>query len=185
MYEKVLVSDDVLLLVEDLLEHRYPKQSEQAILRAQQGGRAVGQAINDIHLYDDFVIQLDDWLRTKYGDDNSIGIQAAHFINRIQGRSFFHCNRAVLRNLLTYQKSLQDEYDGAEERFEKEGMTSETIAFNLNNHRQRLKVFDEAPASIWNFLKLPELFPFTEEIPNAGYLTENFIYPGVYKVYST
>ena len=183
IFSDVNVSDDLILYMSDLLNQRYPSQSIKTAKTAAKRGHAIGSSITLIQAYDDLVIQFDDSLRKKYGDEEmSIGMQASHYINRQQGRAFFHSNMSALRNLKEYSDYLKKEYDGAEERFKSEGQTPETIEYNLKNHKNRLSVFAGAPNSLWTFNKLSVSFNQPKDEPKAGYVAEKFSYPGrIYK----
>ncbi len=186
LYDDVLVSEELIIYISDMLHQRYPSQSVEASIKAEERGHAISQGIGVIQAYDDLIIQMDDSLRKKYADPLiSIGIQASHFVNRHQGRTFFHSNIGALRNIPYYRQALEADYAGAEEKFKKQGQTPETIQYNLNNHKQRLEAFKEAPASIWIFNKLNPHFAMPSEPPIAGYVSKDFVYPGrVHKIKS-
>lgn len=186
LYDDVLVSEDLVIYIADMLHQRYPSQSIESYFAAEKRGHAISQGIGLIQAYDDFIIQMDDSLHKKYQDNEiSIGIQASHFVNRHQGRTFFHCNIGALRNIEYYRQVLQTDYSGAEERFKKQGQTPETIQYNLNNHKQRLETFKDAPKSIWTFNKLSPLFAMPSKPINVGEISGKFPYPGrVHKITS-
>lgn len=186
LYADVFASEVLIIYISDMLHQRYPSQSVEASINAEERGHAISQDIGVIQAYDDLIIQLDDSLLKKYRDQEiSIGIQASHFVNRHQGRTFFHCNVGALRNIAYYRQILEAEYSGAEERFKKQGQTPETIQYNLNNHKQRLETFKDAPKSIWMFNKLHPLFAMPSEPLEAGTISGNFSYPGrVHKINS-
>jgi len=179
VYDDVLVSDELIVYISDMLHQRYPSQSVEASIKAEERGHAISRGIGVIQAYDDLIIQFDDSLRRKYGDKEiSLGVQASHFVNRYQGRAFFHCNIGALRNIQYYHQVLEAEYNGAEEKFKKEGQTPETIQYNLSSHKQRLETFKGAPNSIWIFNKLIPHFSMPAEPPTAGCISEGFVYPG-------
>lgn len=173
------VSSDLLVYVSDMLNQRYPSQVTQAVLAAEQRGHAIGQSLDLIVAYDDFIIQLDDSLRTQCSDDSvSVGVLAAHFVNRVQGRAFFHCNVAALRNTDLYREILTGEYQGAEQQMRAQGLTEDTIFYNLTNQNARLKVWAGAPQSIWEYEKLStRVGPDFDTLKSAKY-SRDFVYPG-------
>jgi hypothetical protein len=159
-----------------MFNQRYPSQVVKTSAEANARGHAIAQSLDLILAYDDLVIQFDDALRARCADNSvSIGLLAAHFINRPQGRGFFHCNVAALKNAAVYRELLMNEYTGAEEQMRKQGLTEETISYNLGNHTQRLATWKGAPASIWNYQKVstaigPE-FQSLKDTPYAKYFT--------------
>lgn len=175
----VEASDDLLQYVSDTFNQRYPSQVIETSAAANVRGHALSQSLDAILAYDDLVIQLDESLRTTYSDNSlSIAVLAAHFINRAQGRTFFHCNVAALRNTDTYRQFLEQEYAGAEEKMRQEGLTPETIAYNLNNHRQRLDTWKTAPESIWHYAKVSTAIgPDFASLRDKQY-AKSFTYPG-------
>jgi hypothetical protein len=103
---------------------------------------------------------------------------AAHFVNRAQGRAFFHCNVAALKNAPVYRDLLEKEYAGASEKMKEQGLTEETISYNLGNHRQRLQTWEKAPASIWHYEKVSTCIgPDFDSLKSVQY-AKGFIYPG-------
>ena len=178
-FPHVEVASDLLEYVSDMFNQRYPSQVTQMALAAEQQGHAIGQSIDLILAYDDFIIQLDDALRTQYSDDAvSIGALAAHFVNRVQGRAFFHCNVAALKNTDLYREILDREYQSSEEQMRKQNLTEETITYNLNNQSARRKTWMNAPRSIWVYEKLStHVGPEFDTLKSTKYAKE-FMYPG-------
>ncbi len=87
---KVETSNDLLQYVSDMFNQRYPSQVIETSAEANARGHAIAQTLDLILSYDDLVIQLDDALRAYCADDFvSIGLLAAHFVNRPQGRGVF------------------------------------------------------------------------------------------------
>ncbi len=176
---KVQGSKDLLQYVSDMFNQRYPSQVIETSTEANNRGHAIGQSLGLILAYDDLVIQIDDSLRDRSSDDSvSIGLLPAHFVNRDQGRAFFHCNVAALKNTSIYHGLLMKDYEGAEERMKKQGLTEETIAYNLRNHRQRLETWEGAPDSIWHYQKLSTAIgPDFDSLKTQDY-AKSFKYPG-------
>lgn len=176
---QVQASTDLLQYVSDMFNQRYPSQVIETSAEANARGHALGQSLDLILAYDDLVIQLDDALRARCSNDSvSIGLLAAHFVNRPQGRGFFHCNVAALKNTLIYRGLLEKEYMDAEGQMKKQGLTEETISYNLENHRQRLKTWEGAPSSIWNYQKVSTAIgPDFDSLKAAEY-AKGFTYPG-------
>lgn len=146
----VSASEALLHYVTYMFNRRYPSQILNTNKEASDRGHSVGQALDDILAYDDLMVQMDDSLRRRYSDDSlSIGILAAHFINRRSGQAFFHSNAAVLRNIAEYRAILEKEYASSEEKMRKEGRSEETIKYNLRLHKERLATWERAPTSIW------------------------------------
>jgi hypothetical protein len=175
----VHASTDLFQYVSDMFNQRYPSQVVETSAEANARGHAIGQSLDLILAYDDLVIQLDDALRVRCSDDSvSIGLLGAHFINRPQGRGFFHCNVAALKNTAVYRGILEKEYAGAEEHMKNQGLTEETISYNLENHRQGLKTWQGAPSSIWNYPKVSTAIgPDFESLKDTEY-AKDFTYPG-------
>ncbi len=175
----VQASTDLLQYVSDMFNLRYPSQVIETSAEANARGHAIGQSLDLILAYDDLVIQLDDALKVRCSDDSvSIALLGAHFINRPQGRGFFHCNVAALKNTAVYRGILEKEYTSAEEHMQNQGLTEETISYNLENYRQRLKTWQNAPSSIWNYPKVSTAIgPDFETLKDREY-ARDFMYPG-------
>jgi len=176
---KVEAAEDLLQYVSDMFNQRYPSQVIETSSEANARGHAIGQSLDLILAYDDLVIQLDDALRARCADDSvSIGLLAAHFVNRPQGRGFFHCNVAALKNIAVYRGFLEREYTDYEAKARKQGLDEQTISYNLNNQRQRLSTWVDAPASIWTYQKVSTAIgPDFESLKNTPY-AKHFQYPG-------
>lgn len=172
------VSEDLLHFVTDRLHHRYPSQVEQTSQKANDRGHAACLALNVIAAYDDLIIGLDEWLREKLSENNSLAILAAHFINRVTGRAVFHCNSAALSKSDIYRKILENEYGNAERRMREEGLTPETIQYNLTNQKQRLKSWESAPNGIWLADHLTTRFGEKFYETPKDYKSDAFVYPG-------
>jgi hypothetical protein len=175
----VEVSEDLLQYVSDMFNQRYPSQVVETSAEANARGHAISQSLDLILAYDDLVIQLDEALRARCGDGSaSIGLLAAHFVNRPQGRGFFHCNVAALKCAAAYRAYLEKEYREYEERAKKDGVDEQTVAYNLGNQRQRLATWEAAPASIWHYEKVSTAIgPDLESLSHAAY-AKTFAYPG-------
>ncbi len=175
----VEVSSDLLQYVSDMLNQRYPSQVTKTGLAAEERGHAITKNLTLIVAYDDLLIQLDDSLKIQCRDHAvSIGLLAAHFVNRVQGRSFFHCNVAALRNTKIYRDALVREYKGSEEQMKVEGLTEQTISYNLNNQRARLEAWAGAPHSLWEYGKLStRIGPDFDTLKTAKF-ARDFAYPG-------
>ena len=112
---EVPVTNDLLHFVTDRLHHRYPRQVEETVSNARKRGHAVCLSLDIVAAYDDLIIELDEWLRRNYPEEGaSLGLLAAHFVNRTTGRALFHCNSAALARSDQYRKLLLQEYEGAE-----------------------------------------------------------------------
>lgn len=177
----VPVTEDLLHFVTDRLHHRYPRQVEESVANAQKRGHAVCLALDIIAAYDDLIIGMDEWLRKSYpGENVSLGLLAAHFVNRVTGRAVFHCNSAALSRTELYKALLSREYEGAESTMTHQGLTPETIRYNLANHKARLAAWAEAPNGLWvaNHLttRFGEVFYETADAMRAS----SFVYPGRY-----
>jgi hypothetical protein len=175
----VEASEDLLLYVSDMFNQRYPSQVVETATEVESRGHALAWNPGLICGYDDLMIQLDDSLRRQCEDDTvSIGLLAAHFVNRVQGRSFFHCNVAALKNTATYRDALVREYEGSADRMKAEGLTEQTVQYNLGLHRQRLETWSAAPASVWHYDKMATAvgpdFETLRHYPHA----KTFAYPG-------
>jgi hypothetical protein len=85
---------------------------------------------------------------------------------------------AALKNTSIYRGLLEKEYTGAGEKMKKQGLTDETISYNLNNHRERLKTWEGAPASIWQYQKVSTAIGFDFDSLKATEYAKGFIYPG-------
>ncbi len=178
-FPQVEVASDLLRYISDMFNQRYPSQVTQTTLAAEQEGHAIGQSLNLILAYDDLIIQLDDALRTQYSDDAvSIGVLAAHFVNRTQGRAFFHSNVAALRNTDLYREILDREYQNSEEQMRKQNLTEETITYNLNNQIARREIWTSAPQSIWMYEKLPTSIGADFDTHKSTKYAKEFVYPG-------
>ena len=173
------VSTELLQYVEDMFTQRYPSQALRTSAAANDRGHAIGQSLDLILVYDDLVIQLDEILWSLCSDTSVlIGLQAAHFVNRVQGRHFFHCNVAALKNTETYRNLLKEEYAAASAKMRAQGHTEETISYNLRNQELRLETWDAAPASIWRYKGLKTATgPDFEALQPAQY-AKDFAYPG-------
>ena len=178
-FPDVDVASDLLVYISDMFNQRYPSQVTQTTLTAEQQGHAIGQNLNLILAYDDFIIQLDDALRTQYSDDSvSIGVLAAHFVNRVQGRAFFHCNVAALKNTDLYREILDREYQSSEEQMRKQNLTEETITYNLNNQIACRKTWMSAPQVIWTYEKWSKgIGPDFDALKSRKH-AKDFVYPG-------
>lgn len=177
----VPVTQDLLHFVTDRLHHRYPRQVEQSVKKAQHRGHAICLALNVISSYDDLIISLDEWLRENYKNENtSLGIVAAHFVNRVTGRAVFHCNSAALNISQKYNTIITSEYENSEQEMKKQGLTPETIQYNLNNHKQRLEAWTSAPDGLWIANHLTTVFGNTFFKTPQELLACNFKYPGSY-----
>lgn len=176
---KVEATEDLLQYVSDMFNQRYPSQVIETSAGAHARGHAIGQSLDLILAYDDLVIQLDDALRARCADESvSIGLLAAHYVNRAQGRGFFHCNVAALKNTALYRDLLEKEYADYEAKAKNQGIDEQTLSYNLNNQRQRLSTWADAPASIWTYQKVSTAIgPDFESLKNAAY-AKHFQYPG-------
>lgn len=173
-----MASTDLLQYVSDVFNQRYPSQVTATIAKAKKRGQAVGLDLTFITGYDDLVIKLDETICSLYSDVSvSIGVAAAHFVNRPQGRSFFHSNIAALRNTSLYVNQIDQDYQDAADRMRSDGLTPETISFNLENHRKRLSTWRDAPASVWRDNRFQvALAPTFEEVEMRDFAKE-FRYP--------
>lgn len=175
----VEASQDLLLYISDMFNQRYPSQVLETAAEAENRGHAVSWNLGLVCAYDELMIQLDESLRAQCADDAvSIGLLAAHFVNRVQGRCFFHCNVAALKNAQSYREALIMEYEGSAAKMRAEGRTEQTIAYNTGLHGERLKTLSAAPASLWRYDKLATaLGPDFEALGQYGY-ARDFVYPG-------
>lgn len=175
----VPTTQDLLNFVTDRLHHRYPRQVEQAVKNAQKRGHAVSLALGEIAAYDHLIIGLDEWLRENYGNENvSLGLLAAHFVQRATARAVFHCNSAALSNSETYKELLRSEYKNSEIEMQERGLTPETIQYNLSNQKQRLDTWLQAPDNLWNANHLTTRFGTSFEETPPHLLASTFKYPG-------
>ncbi len=174
----VEASEDLLQYVSDMFNQRYPSEVVETSAEANARGHAIGQSLDLILAYDDLMIQIDEALRARCGDGSaSIGLLAAHFVNRPQGRGFFHCNVAALKRDAVYKSYLESEYKAYEERT-KSSADAQTVAYNLGNQRQRLATWEAAPSSLWHYQKASTAIgPDFESLKHAAY-AKTFEYPG-------
>lgn len=175
----VEASEDLLQYVSDMFNQRYPSQVIETSAEANARGHALVSSLDLILAYDDLMIQIDEALRTKCGDGSvSIGLLAAHFVNRAQGRGFFHCNVAALKNTAFYREQLRAEYSAYEDAANASGVDEQTRTYNLGNQLQRLATWEAAPSSIWSYPKVPAAIgPDFESLAKNSYARE-FVYPG-------
>lgn len=180
---EVPVTEDLLHFVTDRLHHRYPRQVEEAVSNAQKRGHAICLALDIVAAYDDLIIGLDEWLRNNFPDEGaSLGLLATHFVNRTTGRAVFHCNSAALARGEQYRALLLQEYEGAEVEFAEQGLTPETIQYNLALHKSRLAAWADAPNGLWFANHLTTRFG-SEFYETPGALRASaFVYPGRYVV---
>jgi hypothetical protein len=179
----VPVTEDLLHFVTDRLHHRYPRQVEETVADAQKRGQAVCLSLDVIAAYDDLTLELDEWLRKSFPEEGaSLGMLAAHFVNRTAGRSVFHANSAALAHSELYKALLLREYEDAEVGMAKQGLTPETIQYNLTMHKARLAAWAGAPNGLWvaNHLttRIGAVFHETPRALRAS----SFVYPGHYVV---
>lgn len=175
----VPVTQDLLHFVTDRLHHRYPRQVEQSVKKAQKRGHAICLALNIISAYDDLIISLDEWLREKYENENtSLGVIAAHFVNRVTGRAVFHCNSAALNISKKYNALITSEYENSEKEMKEQGLTPETIQYNLNNQKKRLEAWASAPDGLWVAKHLTTVFGSAFIETPQEMQACNFKYPG-------
>ncbi len=173
------VTQDLLHFVTDRLHHRYPRQVEQSVAKAQKRGHAICLALNVISAYDDLIIGLDEWLRENYENENtSLGVMAAHFVNRVTGRAVFHCNSAALNISQKYNALITSEYENAEKEMTEQGLTPDTIQYNLNNQKQRLETWANAPDGLWVASHLSTVFGSNFFETPQEMLASDFKYPG-------
>jgi hypothetical protein len=175
----VSVTQDLLHFVTDRLHHRYPRQVEESAAKAQKRGHAICLALNVIAAYDDLIIGLDEWLRVNYPNEKtSLVVMAAHFVNRVTGRAVFHCNSAALRRTNIYKALISAEYNNAESEMQAQGLTPETIQYNLNNHKHRIDSWALAPDGLWVASHLTTAFGENFVETSQEILASNFKYPG-------
>jgi hypothetical protein len=178
------IPHDLIQYVSDMLNQRYPSMAVATQKAAQKRNHAIGNAITLIHPYDELTLLLDESLQKLCPrSDISIGRMAAHFVNRPQGRSFFHCNIAASRRYDLYRDTLLEEYKDAEARMRKDGLNDQTISYNLQLHQQRLSTWLKAPNSIWHYEKLHANFMGSlEDLSDVDFISD-FQYPGSYQVF--
>jgi hypothetical protein len=141
-------------------------------------GHGVGWSIDLIFTYDAFVIALDDSLSQRLADfSTSIGVMASHFVNRVQGRSFYHCNCPALQRLPEYLRIIENDYKDSESRQIAEGKTRETIDYNLANQRARLKTLHDGAARLWIYRAFSTGFALPD-LKNWNVDLSSFRYPG-------
>lgn len=177
--DAVSVTQDLLHFVTDRLHHRYPSQVEKSVANAQKRGHAICLALNVIAAYDDLIVGLDEWLRINYPNEyKSLVVIAAHFVNRVTGRAVFHCNSAALRRSNIYKALISAEYDNAESEMRAQGLTPETIQYNLNNNKHRIDSWALAPDGLWVASHLTMAFGKNFVETPQEMLASNFKYPG-------
>ena len=175
----VPVTHDLLHFVTDRLHHKYPRQVEEAVANAQKRGHAICLALNVIAAYDDLIIGLDEWLRENYENENaSLGVMGAHFVNRVTGRAVFHCNSAALNISHIYNALITSEYANAEKEMQEQGLSPETIQYNLNNQKQRLETWALAPDGLWVASHLTTVFGNNYVETPQEMRASDFKYPG-------
>ena len=178
IFVTVNASDDLLHFIEDHFHQRYPLQAVEASKRASNRGHAVGLSLDLITIFDAFVIALDDWLWRRLADvSTSIGVMASHFVNRIQGRCFYHCNCSALQKLPEYLQVIEEEYHDSESKQLAEGKTHETIEYNLANQRARLKTLRAGANELWNYRALSTRFHLPD-LKDWKVDLSSFRYPG-------
>jgi len=179
LFSDVQVSADLIQYSSDLLNQRYPSQKMDTYLDALERGHAVAYVLNAFFPYDDFIIQLDESLRNNFSNnDLSIGVMAAHFVNRPQGRIFFHNNVAALKNSEAYKKLLENEYKNSEEGMQKAGLDQQTIAYNLQLHKERLAAWEKAPSGLLNYKNVTTAYNINFEAAKLENYAKNFEYVG-------
>lgn len=177
------ITEDLLHFVTDRLHHRYPKQVAEAVSNARMRGHAVCLSLNVIAAYDDLIIKLDEWLRENFPEEGaSLGLVAARFVNRVTGRAVFHCNSAALALTKQYKALLLQEYEGAEVGMAEQGLTPETIQYNLTLHKDRLATWSDAPNGLWVANHLTTRFGSAFYETPSALRASSFVYPGRYVV---
>jgi len=102
-FKSVLVSADFLEYAHDRLHQRYPSQQAEVLKRANQQGRIVHIGVQDLEVYDDLLIQMDDELAACTNDDFvSVGVRNAASADTYAARAFFHCNGPAILRLQRY-----------------------------------------------------------------------------------
>ena len=178
IFTSVDASDDLLHYIEDQFHQRYPLQAVEASKRASSRGHAVCLSIDLISIYDAFVVALDSWISQRLADvSTSIGVMASHFVNRIQGRAFYHCNCPALQKLPEYLRAIEKDYGDSESRQIAEGLTRETIEFNLANQQARLKTLRGGASDLWIYRAFSTGFEFPE-LKDWKVDLSSFQYPG-------
>lgn len=180
------VPHELIQYVSDMLNQRYPSMAIATQDAAQKRGQAIASAITLIHSYDELTLLLDEALQELCPQsETSIGKLAAAFVNRPQGRSFFHCNVAATRRYETYRAALSEEYKNAETKMKKNGIDDQTISYNMRLHQERLSTWQAAPKSIWHYEKLHANFVGSyEDLLNMDFIS-TFRYPGSYRGHQT
>jgi hypothetical protein len=59
-----------------------------------------------------------------------------------------------------------------------QGLTAETIAYNLSNHKLRLETWTQAPASIWRYEKISTAIGPDFDTLKSVRFAKDFTYPG-------
>ncbi len=172
-------SHDLLQYITDMFHQRYPSQSLETSKSALLRGHSIGLSLDMILAYDDLIIALDEIIKGRIPDGTaSIAIRGAEFINRKQGRAFFHANVAAAKNVDAYRTHIEQRYQNGKEEMVMKGLTQETIAYNMANLEKRKLVWDNAPKSIWLYEPLMSIHnPDREECSDEHY-ARDFQYPG-------
>lgn len=94
----------------------------------------------------------------------------------------FHCNSDALACSEQYKALLLEEYEGAEANIAKQGLTPETIQYNLALHKDRLAVWSGAPNGLWGASHLTTRFGSAFYETPSALRAGSFVYPGRYVV---
>lgn len=104
IFNSVKVSDEFMDYANDRLHQRYPSQQAEALIRASIKNRFFMHVrIEDLEIYDDLLIQMDDEL-IEYTKDEfiSVGVRNAANAYSFAARGFFHCNGPATLRLRKY-----------------------------------------------------------------------------------
>jgi hypothetical protein len=126
-------SEDFLLLVDERLNSRYPSMITNHLAQKLEDGGVYAFAIDMLHCYDDFILQLDDAIVAATKDCRaSIGFRSCRELQSARGRIFFHCNDHAFGRISRYQEMLASTREPGDE--------YEALAPLLRE-----------PAQLWNF----------------------------------
>ncbi|MGV8836289.1 hypothetical protein [Cellvibrio sp.] len=100
IFNDVSASDDFLDFVMDNFHRRYPRQTNEQLINARQGGRGFALISNLNHYYDQFIIDLDNSIYRKSKDcRSSMFFLAKRDLESVCGKYFFILNPAALSRL--------------------------------------------------------------------------------------
>lgn len=170
LFSGVRVSDAFIDYCQDNFTTRYPSQVVSGNQAIEDRGqiRVVDSAC--VHAFDDLVLQMDDAMRERFGDDAWMGRWLALGVEGLPARWFFHSNYAATKQcrLESYSNYLTRWSEGS-----RETSHPEVWAFNARLCEQR-KALLAQPEVLMSFPSAHLAVPLRCNEP-----AKEFVYPGV------